>query len=303
MILSQRSAFDRCDYYILDMKNIFCLFFTFFSIVAQGQARKGHSFISVSLSPQYYFNKLNVVNDGIGLNTISAKNTAGYYLGLEFERVTHYGLVLDAGIHTGIRRHNFSITQDLSDFDSGGSQQLHGLVYNKTFEKSLYYVNPILSIGYEKKINNRWSLVGKTGVSIVAYINGLASVETVDVTYQTNNMQYIKTERFLAYQVLLGEPLRNLNTGANIAFWNKLFGSTINVYSLYIGGKRQLQTKWLKHIAIGLEYTRSFSADATGTQWAEVKSRAHASSLTTGFDQYQDQNAAIGIKMAAGFWK
>ena len=284
------------------MKAIFLLLIAVCPFISAGQNKKGHSFISVSLSPQYYFNKLNVVNDAIAPNTISAKNMAGYYLGFEFERVTRYGLVLSAGIHTGVRTHNFSITQDLSTFDSTASQHLQGLVYNRTIEQPLYYVNPILSIGYERKIRSRWSVVGKAGFSIASYINGYKDIVTVDASYQTDDLQYFKTERFLAYQIVLGEPFRNL-TNSGVPLMSRLFRNSINVYSLYIGGRRQMQTKWLKHIAIGLEYTRSFSADATGTQWAEVKSRANASSFATGFDQYQDQNAAIGIKLAAGFWK
>lgn len=284
------------------MKNLLLTLCLGISFAAWGQSKKGNSNISVSLSPQYYLNGPNVQNDGILPDPIQTKNTFGWYVGVEFERVTRYGFSMSAGLRTGVRRHSFSFTRNLADFDSTATSQLKDVVYNKSFAKSLYYINPVISIGYQKQVSKNWTVVAKAGLFITCYLNGFLDVGNVDLTYQTDDLSEIKDERVLSYQVMIGEPQRDLKN-RRFSLLTELFGNTQDVGFFYLGVTRPFHYKPIKSLSVGIEFSRTLYRDAIGLQWAEVKTRTHASSYDGSIDTYQDQCFSIGLRVGAQLWK
>ncbi len=267
-----------------------------------GQARKGYNRLYVAYTPQYYLlgNSFNFDTDNKLPNPISVKNTYGYRLGIDFERVTRYGLTFSGGLQYGMQKHDANIHIDLSTFDTDAVNTLKGFVYNQAITHTSSYTAYRITLGYKIPVTKSWVISAKLGYAARYYFKGYFDYGVRDITYATDDSTQIHVSRFLAYSTLLG----TFKTRKDF-FLNRGIGP---VWLFYIGANRKIELRWAKNLEIGVEAT-------TTTNWAGTRRGGDYISVST--KQYWWQNdisyqsnaayhpksVAIGLRLAVGLWK
>jgi hypothetical protein len=263
----------------------------------------GYNRINISIASQMIWNKVDIHNDYIGQNTVSAKNTLSYYAGIEFQRFTRSGLFFSAGLHIGTRKYNVSITHNASEFDPEAKNNLKGQVFNYQVSPLLYYTDPGIYIGYKRNFAKNWSYMIKIGTSFRLNLNGYKEVTGIGMGYYTDDSSAFKVEKVATYQILLGETLNrkiysNNHTSSKLSFHNFQ-----HMFGFYAGVERQLSTRIIKTIAINVEASWNSLSKFQFSYPVEVISRVSTQDNTLSYDRLADRNIAFGISLSVGLWK
>lgn len=277
------------------MKNYLFGLLLFFSFAANAQVespikKKASYTVNITATPQLFLNACNVKNDGIYPETISARNTGGYTLGLEIERKSRHGLILNAALQYGKQYHNVTMGyQDISFFDPSNADELKGLGPIITnFKASTAYVNFRMMIGYVLpfEILNGCKLETKVGGSSRIYIRGFQGGDDIIMNFVKNDTLFL---------------------GAWVSRQSIRLGNDYPPYSYsqtfegYIGLCKNLNHKWLKNVSFGLEFTRSITAgQQSGNASAYVFSYTMYKKEPISSDRYDGKD--LSIRMAVGLW-
>jgi hypothetical protein len=261
---------------------------------------KGYNRINFGFVQQYYFNKSYVDNDSkADSHPLHAHNTLGHNYVLEFERVTRYGLILNAGFQYGVQHHDVDIIRDLSNFDPEAINSLHGSVYRENISATAHYIAPRLMLGYRKTLNNVWSVTAKAGISRKMFLDGKigGSPSSVTVNYVLDDNTSYRSAGFLARQWILGDP--KYHNG-------RYFSTSINTYELYGGIERTLPYRYLKNISLGIEATLSTGFNKLSGQFIQAISRdkwQQTDQTQMNVDWYNNKSCSIGLRIGVGLWK
>ncbi len=254
----------------------------------------------LSAGSKYYLNQYNVISDGIAPYSLQVKNTLGLNISLEYE-YRFLGFIVNGGLYVGNRRHDISIIQDLSYFDSTAKNNLKDFVFKTTINTNLIYINPSINIGYYKNVNPKNRLVIKTGMFLTQYINGVDISNEVYVTYYTDDHTTSRRASIIGYEGILGEPNRNQRM-ANKFDPDRLFYYSAYVWQIYLGYERKINSGWFKSLNVGIEAARGLYW-ANGSNWIYVKAQPNIYSNFISSDKYIDRNVSIGLKLGVGFWR
>lgn len=269
------------------------------------QKRTGQNLLNLSYTPQYYLNKSYIENDETLPNPLTTENTFGYNIGLEYQRVTRYGLSLSGGVQYGQQRHSLSVNYDVTDFDPRGSISLSsGNNFSVKYDATLKFLSNRFMIGYvwpwQNEPNAKWSLEGRLGWASKTWFNKYTRATSYSVVYQDDiNPNLIYTRRFTAITHNLGNAVSddkiNINPSKN---------TYLQTLEFYLGVRRNLNFRWLKTLNIGLEYaTTYYKNDVNHARYyAGVKS-VDVNGNVVSSDYYFDKNRSIGIRIAAGLWR
>lgn len=294
---------------ILDSKCIICLiwialhFWSTAAIYAQQETgrqakknfkEKGKSRVIVSATPQWYLNKGGVHNDGIEPDVISSKNTAGYLVSIGYERVTRYGLIINAGLHYGRQSHDVDVSyQSFSFFDSINHEYLDTLRYKSNYSGNVGYLGFNFMLGYQWQMlgimDKRWKMEAKLGFSSRILITDSYTDKATALVYpRSDTMTYIL-------------PF----TDATALFGNTPTSDSRTYYfnaDLYLGLKKEFEKGILKNISLGIWATHSGWYGRRGaTGFVSVRTQNFARQYIS-FDEYRSQDFSLGLRMAVGLW-
>lgn len=247
--------------------------------------------LNLTLTPQLYLNGINVENDGIAPEAISTKNTGGYTIGAEIERKSRTGFLLNIGLLYGVRWHNITMGyEDLSFFDKGVAEELKKLETQKTYRGTSSYVKIRLMAGYiiPLKIAHGCNLEVKAGVSIRTYMTDLTADYYRGIQFERNDTIYISS---------IGSGYAHFGSRDRFQSWWKTAEG-------YIGFRKELDTKYLKHISVGLEFTKAIFFNGPSNNFdAYMDSyslNTGASPIST--DEYISRDFSIGLRLSVGLW-
>jgi hypothetical protein len=279
---------------------LFFLFYLSLCLAASANDTVGHSRILVSYASQLYLNKFNIDNPSNSANPFHTKNTFGYFADLLYERVTRYGLIIDAGLRFGMRKHNITIRQDLSNFDSQATNNLKGKVYTTNIDPELYYLDPCVMLGYRKMLKNHYAISAKIGVYETKYINGYEDVENTSVGYYSDNHSTYNMANFLTYTALFGETINRKLYNNNYTSNSLRSYDYYNLFEFYIGIERQFPKGLVKNLSVGMEVNGGYPEFFSSVQ---IKSIPTISTVNENYFNYRDRSIAVGLVFSAALWK
>lgn len=282
------------------MKKVTLLIFLFSSSLSFSQKRTGYSRLYPSFTVQNYFDQNSIKYDGRPPEGhIQAKNTIGYSWGLQYERVTRYGLVLGTGLQYGCRRYDISIKQDMSDFDSTATNNLKGVLFNKSTKVSVNYWTFLLLSGYRLKLNQKLAIIGKTGVSLRLFYDGNWDQTSYSIDYmEDNNFTGVSAEVVHTKNEFGRDPAMKKSgfIGRN------RFPEGVLSYEMYIGIERSFDSSVIKNFSIGVEGCRSWFMWPDTEEMTIWTKRSFASNATSK-EVFYDRNISLGLRVAVGLWR
>jgi hypothetical protein len=208
-------------------------------------SKKSQYSVNLTCTPQLLLNHANVENDGIIPETISTKNTGGYTVGAEIERKSKTGFLLNIGLQYGMRHHSITMGyQSLSFFEPSIADELDKLGPQiEQYSGNSYYWKLRLMAGYviPRKILHGCNIEIKAGFSVRTYENNVTGEYYRGIQLQRNDTIFL-SEIGNGYASFGGsDPFQS--------WWKTAEG--------YIGIRKELNTKYLKNVSIGLEFTRA----------------------------------------------
>lgn len=271
----------------------------------------GYNRIYFSAAPQYYLNKVNVDNDNELPNPIQAKNTFGYALAASFERTTRRGIVFDAGLQLGIRKHNINLHSNLSDYDSRAVINLKDKTIDEQIPITLPYISPRLLVGYKLHLHNGWAATAKGGVSITYFLKeDFRILKNTTLNYYTDD--YV-SERVAVPVKVTSIEFRQVKRSSPTRWGHNMLNRLLFSGQLYIGAEKQLNTRYIKSITAGLElsgamiqtFRNEYNTITTVSyrSWDAYNKMLPPMSDLNSQDSYTDKNVSIGLRMGVGLWK
>jgi hypothetical protein len=280
------------------MGKSFFVLIIFFPLGIFAQNREGYSVLQLTGTPQYFLNKKFNIDDNVLLpNPLSTTDQVSGYFGIAYERVTHYGLIYNAGIVYGVQKHDIKIFRDLSDFDPDATYSLHGLTFTKMLRARLPFVAPRIEIGYRYAVSNKTAVVFKASALIKLFLShGIRGGFQEDVTYQLDtNAAVSRSTVFQAYSIRIGDDKKNPSTSE--------FDGKLHVVGLYLGVERNVKIKWMRTVFAGFEINRALRWNSSN--FMSIVSKPNWLSGQESFvnQQYYDRNISIGLRVGVGLWK
>lgn len=230
-------------------------------------------------------------------NHIDPHNPNGYYLAVQYERITRHNIIYGVEFRNGIRKYILNVRQDISDFDPLAVKDLKDkFVDIRTHHLQRAYNTGTCFIGYRWHYKRKWTFSAKAGFAIRVFQESAISDETV-----TNNIVY-KTDNN-AKRALVNATMVTMQYGRRDSSRGK-FGlkGALPYYEVYLGADRQFDLVALKSLSIGIEATRSFQG------WKREPAVIVLSSPTidqprASRDVFIDRNISIGVRVSLGLWK
>ncbi len=275
-------------------KNLF-LIIILFPLVASAQKKKGYSRIYASGAVQYYYDQASVKYNGIPPgNLIRAKNTIGYDCGLQYERITRYGLSLSFGMQYGVRRYDVSVYQDMSVFDPNAVSGLKGAIFTNSTKLSVSYLGYRLMVGYRRQLNKSIAVTVKAGVALKNFYDGIWEDRTYFIRYVDDSGVYV-TAQFADIE-------KNIGRDNSVKRKRLNFPNGPGTFELYIGAEREINGTIIKRISIGIEANRNWWL------WLNDGEMTVSSSQTLGQfysvrGHFYDRNISIGLRLSVGLWR
>lgn len=280
---------------LICMLSIFLIPIQGFSQEHTATRHKGSNEIHFYISPQYYFNQINVENDPDAPQLIAAKNTAGINLGLNFTHITHYGLIYGGGIDFGQLGHNITVInyQNFNYFSPAGSRNIPRYYPDSTYNRTISYFSAKALIGYQWKLPESfmkgWSAQVSLGLSFRFYLNGFVShkEQTVDFYYEGKYIPAIYYHEGLGYGRQPGE------------FWQYS-----NNWDWYLGLSRNVDWGWIRSLNVGVKATYAFRSlgSSGGAYISSSVVNPQGKELIKDIDQYNSHDLSIGLKLDLGLW-
>lgn len=273
-----------------------------YSYISTNAKNKGLSFIrkirpensiSFSYSPQWYLNKGGVHNDGKEPDVISAKNTRGYALRVMYERITRYGLIINAGLQYGRQNHDVDITyRNLSFFDDVNKEQLSFAKAYSNYKGNVGY------IGWNYMMGCQW-LIGSTflkGCRLQAKA-GLSCRISITESYQDGTWKILYNRNDTLYLASFGNQIASFGKASTIGSFKLSYNADI-----YLGLKRPVNWHFMKDFSLGILVTHSgFGKDWGGIAIVHADSKNFSGKIIS-TDAYRSQDFSFGVKMAMGLW-
>jgi hypothetical protein len=271
---------------------LFCLSLSASLCTAQTHKHKAENRINLTYTPQWYLNQGGVFNDGNYPDIISAKNTMGYVAGLEYERVTKGGIIMNVGFLYGRQSHDVEVMyKSLEFFDDMNQEQLKQTHNEMNYSANVGYIGMKFMAGYRWIIPatflKGWALEGKAGFSF--RISTTQSNDNIlwRINYQRNDTLYLT--QFGQDVVSFGKKSR-LGSMA----WS-------HNADLYLGLNKSIHWGFVKNISFGITATYGIGG--------KYKGIGNVESLTYNLrqkvisrDEYRNQNFSLGLRFAVGLW-
>jgi hypothetical protein len=269
----------------------FCFILSTSLCAAQTREHKAENRINLTYTPQWYLNQSGVHNDGNYPDIISARNTTGYVAGLEYERVTKGGIIMNIGVLYGRQSHDVDVTyKSLEFFDDMNQEQLKQIHNEKNYSANVGYVGMKFMAGYRWTIPNTflkgWALEGKAGFSF--RISTTESYENIlwRIYYKRNDTLYIT--QFGQDDASFGKK----STLGSMAWSHNA--------DLYLGLNKPVHWGFVKNISAGIAITHAVG---------KYKGIGSVQSLTYNLrqkviseDEYRSQDFSIGLRVVVGLW-
>jgi len=263
------------------------------------EKKKGVSRLYPSYAVQYFYDKNGIKYDGNPPEGhIHPQNTIGHNLGLTYERVTRYGLVIDAGLQYGIRKYDISIRQDMSNFDSSAVNDLKGVFYTDRTALAVNYWGYKFMMGYSKQLPKNMAIVGKGGVGIKLFYNGSWEYREDFIDYTDDNGYTSHSAEVTDIQKQFGRDPSVKKSGF---LGSGLFPDGMLSYELYIGIEKAINRYIVRNISVGLEGSRScfmWSREGDMIIWTSPS----ISHLMASRETFFDRNISLGLRVAVGLW-
>jgi len=260
------------------------------------QKKRGQHLVNVFFTAQNYFDKQGISRDLTSAeNSLQAKNTVGYSFCLQYERITHYGLIFGGGLQYGKRKYSLSIYQDMSAFDPNASDNLKGAFFSDNINVNTAYLGIKLFTGYKLKLNNRISAIIRGGIVAKYVYKGLWENPAYTVRYFYDDGTAEMTSEFIFLEKKFGKN----------PVYKSLFGANRfpqGVFELYAGIERNIRGKLVKNLSIGIEGTRLLW---TWVPEGEMQMRYITSVYQQRLNKsvFNDLNLSIGLRIGIGLWK
>ena len=264
--------------------------------ISSAQKKKGYNRIYPSYSIQGYYDKGSVLYSGtLPENYLHIQNTLGHYWGLQYERVTRYGLLLGCGLQYGVRRYSLSTSHDLSNYDSNARNDLRGFIARDTTMLSFNYWGYRLMVGYKMKLNKDIAIVAKAGVTTRFFSKNSWEDYEVRVSYLDDN-------GITTHDV----EIANVETrfGRNVAVRKRRLPTIvgeINTFEFYLGFEKEINKSLVKNISVGIEATRSWWLWINDGVMTIQTSESYYGPRN-GTARIYDRNLSIGLRVAVGLW-
>lgn len=276
------------------------------------KAHKGNNEIEFSFTPQYYFNKLNVHNDGVLPGLISAKNTAGFNLSIDYHRITPYGLVYGAGASFGQIGHDVTVNyKDFSFFypkkdNPVVTDSLKSWHADEHVVERLNYLSLHPSVGYRFKLPgsfmNGWDVQADLSCDFVFYLNGLHGGDDIDAVYTRNGTTIITP--LMGYGYEFGTPHNTI--------FNHFYSQYFIAYGLNLSLHKEINRGILSDISAGIKVTYSGNgnfhdktrgAGFVGADAYDINSFSpNISHGSISHNEYRARDFSVGLKLGVGLW-
>ncbi|MFA6057152.1 MAG: hypothetical protein WC756_03055 [Taibaiella sp.] len=267
--------------------------------VVQAQVRikqKGEHSINLSFTPQVYFNKVNSVDhtgEDRGQHVIYPKNTIGYNFGIEYQRITRYGLVFSIGMQTGIQKHDVGVHYNMGFVDDK-VPELKNLTVDTQYAATLPHVGLRIMAGYRWQLSSGllkgWDILAKGGATLKQYTTSLAS------TSQLRRVSYSKNDTLWIMPV--GYDNSYFGSGS-------FYGSGIHTgLNLTLGISKKINCGFVKSVSISLDGTYGLF-NVQGGSVDETLDKYNSSTgmlLNRASYNYDPKDFAVGIRFAVGLW-
>jgi hypothetical protein len=261
-----------------------------------------HNSIIVSAGNQVYFNGFNVDNPKNAVNPLRLNNTLGRDVGIGYEHKSHSGFIIGLSVRYGVRNHDITLFRDYSNFDPEALNNLKGKTVSANESFSSAYISPIVLIGYQKKIDEQWSIFVKGGASMNFLLREHeGNVHETRITYLTDDGTQVRTADLMAYQLFYTQSPQWPYYGPND---NKRLLS----YRVDAGVERAIDKRILKTVQIAVEVSRVMFWRNYRNKLNESFVNSYASwseynSATRKQVWYVDRNVSIGLRVAVCLWR
>lgn len=254
----------------------------------------------VNCGIQYYINNMNVDRAKVGPQAMSVKNTFGYGIGIEHERIRKNGVVLAYGIDFCWKMHEINTHFDLSNFDPQAVNNLQGKSVSDKFVAKQYYLCPRILLGYRGFIGNGWYGLAKAGVAMKYVVHYSENFSIHPLSYTTDNTNEVRNASPMEYSTDFGKqyafPKRGFEYNYDLLMLNSI---------LYIGVEKALQHNLIKNFSIGLECSGLIFWEKSHSAYPPemiITSHAGYNSPAVSFEKYTDRNVYVGLKVGVGLW-
>lgn len=269
------------------------------SYSVHSKEKKGYNRLIPEFGLQYYFDRGHV--RFLGTETakyLLPRNTFGQYLGLQYERVTRYGLTYSAGLQYGIRRYNLLIHWE-EPLPSGAY-----ITYENPHEVNVRYWSYQLMLGYRKLLSKDLAAVIKIGAYERSFFDGSRIKSLSEFTYEDKNRQIISTGGYIYFEERFG---RDPSFNKKGFLGRNRFPAGLFSFDVFLGVEKQINHGIVKNMTIGIEGGRNFStyfgSDRFPSDGELNVSVRHINSLKTGDAFFYDHNLTLGLRISAGLWK
>lgn len=255
----------------------------------------GTNRVNLSITPQLYLNRAGLNNDGNAPEVLSTKNTWGHNFGIDYQRTTRYGLILNAGLYYGYQQYNVNIKYNgFGFFDPRATEQLESLRVDTTFTSDFTYGSLKLMIGYKwqlplSKTTKKWFLELKAGLSV-----------------RLNSGKYMKKSGYWSLIYDLNDSLAvfalnvaNYSVSSEVGrgpVWGPNWSQTLN---FHLGLCKEVDLAFIKDCSVAIEATYRLLGGSIG----EAQSRTwNINRKLISQDSYESKDFSIGLRLAFGLW-
>jgi hypothetical protein len=258
--------------------------------------QKGEHSINLSFTPQVYLNKVGSIShrdEDRGQQVIYPKNTLGYNFGIEYQRITRYGLVFSIGLQAGMQKNDVRVHYNFGYVDEE-VPQLKNMTVDTQYATTLHDVGLRLMGGY------RWQISS-------GRLKGCGLIAKVGATFKKINTPLVATSR----RWMVGYP-------KNDTFWLKpagyddaylgsgsVYGSGIHTgLNFTLGLSRNINIGFIQSVSVALDGTYGLFNVQTGYVYQTLdKYNSYTGDLINrGTYIYGAHDFALGIRFALGLW-
>jgi len=248
--------------------------------------------INIYYTPQLYFNKTGIFNDGNAPDVLSTKNTLGYNLGLDYERITRQGIILNVGFHYGKQKHTVDVNyKGLAFFDPSEAAYLNQFNLSRNFKGTMGYIGMKFMAGYQwqipRTILKHWQLEAKAGFALRLSISGGSDSQIWSVQYQKEDSTFIGW---------LADGAANFGNERGLASLSWSHNAEV-----YLGLSKPINYSFIKNLSVGVCATYGIGKKYRGIGDVLATSyNYHGERISE--DEYRTQDFSLGIRLALGLW-
>lgn len=256
--------------------------------------KKGHGehAINISFTPQWNINRLDdIENSGVdfGQQVLYPKNTIGYNLGLEYQHITRYGLVVSLGVQFGAQRHDIGVKYNLG-YVNETLPELKTVMIDTQYGATVKNMALRVMAGYRWKspfgMPSGWDILTKGGLSLRHYRNYSFNSYSWMVQYEKNDTLFLTEAADDSHSFGSSQP----------------FGSGFNyAFDFYGGLSRELNCGFLRTISIGIEGTYMIHGGSGYVRETLQKRDVNTGMVITyGSYIYSPKDFALGVRFTVG---